>query len=139
MRCAATRIRAARCFARVARRGFFVLAVVGFAGSSQRDTTVTVSAATRHTYRIRCFACHGEAGKGDGPSAAAMFPPPRDFSERRWVRSLKDDDIKRAIVSGMGQNQSMPANPDLAGTPELDGLVAYIRSFAALSETSKRR
>lgn len=30
-------------------------------------------------YAERCVICHGEAGRGDGPLAAGMIPPPADF------------------------------------------------------------
>lgn len=30
-------------------------------------------------YAQQCVSCHGEKGAGDGPAAAALTPPPRDF------------------------------------------------------------
>jgi len=36
--------------------------------------------AGKELYTINCVACHGEDGLGLGPGAAALNPPPRDFS-----------------------------------------------------------
>jgi len=36
--------------------------------------------AGKELYTINCVACHGEDGLGSGPGAAALNPPPRDFS-----------------------------------------------------------
>lgn len=30
-------------------------------------------------YRAHCEVCHGVSGRGDGPAAAALDPPPADF------------------------------------------------------------
>lgn len=35
-------------------------------------------------YNVQCFVCHGMSGKGDGPAAAAMTPPPRNFTSGEW-------------------------------------------------------
>jgi mono/diheme cytochrome c family protein len=34
----------------------------------------------RDVYMHYCYACHGERGDGNGPSAPALRPPPRDFT-----------------------------------------------------------
>lgn len=80
----------------------------------------------------RCTPCHGTAGHGDGPGAAALNPKPRNYTDTNWQKSVKDDDIKKTILYGgaaVGKSPLMPANPDLDGKPELDGLVAVVRSF----------
>ena len=34
----------------------------------------------RELYGVRCASCHGDAGRGDGPAAASMNPPPADLT-----------------------------------------------------------
>ena len=34
----------------------------------------------RLVYQVYCVACHGAEGHGDGPAAAGLKPPPRDFA-----------------------------------------------------------
>ena len=31
-------------------------------------------------YRVYCVSCHGETGRGDGPVAASLVPPPADLT-----------------------------------------------------------
>ncbi len=60
-------------------------------GCERRTTDVasqTVSAERGATlYQANgCAVCHGSQGRGDGPSAAALDPRPRDFREIRAYR-----------------------------------------------------
>ena len=80
----------------------------------------------------RCTPCHGTTGHGDGPGAVALTPKPRNYTDANWQKSVKDDDIKKTILYGgaaVGKSPNMPANPDLDGKPDLDSLVAIVRSF----------
>jgi mono/diheme cytochrome c family protein len=84
-------------------------------------------------FKMKCVVCHGETGGGDGPGGAALTPKPRNFTEAAWQDSVKDDDIKKAIVEGgaaVGKSAAMPGNPDLRGKPALtDALVKYVRGL----------
>lgn len=83
-------------------------------------------------FNSRCAPCHGEHGKGDGPGAVALSPKPRNYSDVAWQGKVTDEDIKKTILYGgaaVGKSPAMPANPDLDGKPELDGLVKKVRSF----------
>lgn len=43
-------------------------------------------AAGARLYTTRCVACHGVAGRGDGPAAAGLNPRPADFTDPvRWA------------------------------------------------------
>lgn len=89
-------------------------------------------AEARDLFKTRCVPCHGDSGKGNGPGAAALNPKPRNYTDAKWQESVKDEDIKKTILYGgaaVGKSPNMPANPDLEGKPELDGLVAVVRSF----------
>ena len=86
----------------------------------------------RDLFKTRCVPCHGDSGKGNGPGASALNPKPRNYTDVKWQESVKDEDIKKTILYGgaaVGKSPNMPANPDLEGKPELDGLVAVVRSF----------
>ncbi len=82
------------------------------------------------TYRTRCAACHGEAGKGDGLGAVSLKPPPRNFTDPSWT--LRSDAELAAIIrQGGGAHQlsvAMPAHPDLTDA-ELGALITCLRSF----------
>ena len=44
--------------------------------------TATSIAAGQAHYAAHCVACHGGAGRGDGPAGAALRPPPADLTAR---------------------------------------------------------
>lgn len=82
-------------------------------------------------YEANCIACHGESGKGDGPAAGVLKPPPRDHTDKAYMSTLTDEDLKKIIVMGgaIKGRPLMPSHPQLRGE-ELDALVAYVRSLS---------
>jgi mono/diheme cytochrome c family protein len=115
--------------------------------SSQADSpspTATVAAASAKSavtpamleqggaiYRANCAACHGEGGKGDGPGAGVLKPPPRDHTDPAYMKTLTDKNIADVIVMGgaIKGKPLMPSHPQLRGA-ELDSLVAFVRSLS---------
>ena len=88
--------------------------------------------AGRTIYKANCVACHGESGKGDGPGAGVLKPPPRDHTDRAYMSTLTDEEIKKVITMGgaIKGKPLMPSSPQIRGE-QLDALVAYIRSLSA--------
>lgn len=88
----------------------------------------------RALFGERCVPCHGAEGRGDGPSAAALNPKPRNYRDAAWQEAATDAGIAKAILEGgpaVGKSPVMPANPDLAKKPEVvTELVKVIRGFA---------
>ena len=87
----------------------------------------------RSIFATRCAGCHGQSGKGDGPTAASLNPAPRDYTDKAWQASVTDADLARVIVEGggaLGRSQMMPPAPDLREKPAVVAeLVKLIRSF----------
>jgi cytochrome c551/c552 len=81
----------------------------------------------------RCVMCHGQDGRGDGPSAATLSPKPRDWTGAEWQRSATDAEIRNAILGGgvaVGKSPLMPPNPDLKDKPAVtDELVKLVRGY----------
>lgn len=98
-------------------------------------TAKTGVAEARALFDSLCFTCHGAAGRGDGPGAAALDPKPRSFADASWQESVTDAQIEKAIVYGgaaVGKSPMMPAQPQLKGKAEvLGGLVSIVRGFRA--------
>lgn len=91
-------------------------------------------------FAARCALCHGANGDGDGPSAATLNPKPRRFGDAFWQASVTDQQIKDVIVMGGGVRKLstlMIPSPDLKDKPELDALVAFIRSKRAPEGTAR--
>lgn len=105
--------------------------LVAAADSTTPDADAKAQAA--EIWSTRCAACHGEDGRGDGPSAAALKPQPLNFHQRNWQKVVTDEQIAKAIVEGgsaVGLSSQMPANPDLEDEDTIvKALVAHVRSF----------
>lgn len=78
-------------------------------------------------FRRQCVACHGPGGKGDGPAAVAFNPRPADLTDREFIRSRTDDDLRGVIERGKG---SMPAFGPILSSDDMDSLVVYIRKLS---------
>ena len=89
-----------------------------------------------------CVACHGETGKGDGPTGLALKaagqPAPRDFTVGEFVLDPDKDgtkgtdaDLKLVITNGALAYGGSPLMAPIAGLSDadLDNLVAFIRSL----------
>lgn len=82
-------------------------------------------------YKANCVACHGETGKGDGPGAGVLKPPPRDHTDRAYMSTLSDKDVADIIQMGgaIKGKPMMPSHPQIRGE-DMAALVAYVRSLS---------
>jgi mono/diheme cytochrome c family protein len=100
------------------------------------------AAAGKAKFQMLCVSCHGESGKGDGPTgkalAAAGQPAPRDFTIGDFVldtdkdgKTGTDADLKNVISKGalVYGGSAMMAPIQGMSDADLDNLVAYIRSL----------
>jgi mono/diheme cytochrome c family protein len=115
-----------------------VLAVVLGAGASLPGPAPAADPVEvgKQTYQRHCAQCHGDAGDGQGYAAVHLLPKPRDFTAGKFkLRTTPsgqlptDADLRRVIRQGMPYS-SMPAWPQLTDD-EVDGLVAYVKTFSA--------
>ena len=85
----------------------------------------------RAIYKANCVACHGESGKGDGPGAGVLKPPPRDHTDRAYMSTLSDKEIADIIKMGgaIKGKPLMPCHPQFAGD-DRSALVGYVRSLS---------
>ena len=52
------------------------------------------------TFKTVCASCHGEAGKGDGPAAAALNPKPAAFGDASFWETRDRAHIMKVIKEG---------------------------------------
>jgi mono/diheme cytochrome c family protein len=83
-------------------------------------------AAGKQVYIAQCVKCHGDAGKGDGPSASSLTPRPRDLSDPA-VASQTDGALFWKITTG---RKPMPTFENLISEDDRWNVVNYIRTFA---------
>ncbi len=103
-------------------------AVLGAAGSGWADPAAL--------YTRWCAVCHGPAGQGDGPAAALLSPPPRDFTAGIYkLRSTPSGslptpaDVAASIARGL-PGTSMPAYGDLLAADEIETLARHVLGLA---------
>ncbi|MBP1686722.1 MAG: cytochrome c class [Deltaproteobacteria bacterium] len=75
-------------------------------------------------YDKNCKSCHGESGKGDGPAAKALKPPPDPFA--KGAKSMSEADIVEAI-------KGLKKHPPFGGKlneEQLKAVAQYVKQLA---------
>lgn len=80
--------------------------------------------AGQRIYARRCYACHGETGVGDGPTARLMGIKPANL--RRAVREKPKAKLLEVITRG---RQAMPAFGPSLTEVEREAVVQYLRTL----------
>jgi mono/diheme cytochrome c family protein len=74
-----------------------------------------------------CSSCHGEEGKGNGPSAHALNPPPQNFTSRDgWKNGPKLTQIYKTLQDGIPD--SFMGSFEFLAVEEKFGVAHYIRT-----------
>jgi mono/diheme cytochrome c family protein len=97
----------------------------------------------RKLFVYHCSACHGPAGRGDGPSGLVLWRKhgvrPRNLADTRYMRTKTDQDLFTVISLGsahMGKSAYMQSWANALSPAQIKGLVAYLR---LLSKSPSRR
>ena len=91
-------------------------------------------AAGKDVYVAQCVKCHGDAGKGDGPSAKDVDPKPRDLSDPK-IASQSDGSIFWKLTTG---RKPMPTFENLISEDDRWNVINYVRTLepAAVPQAS---
>ena len=91
------------------------------------ETTPEMISYGHKVFELNCVACHGKEGKGDGPAAAGIVPPPRNLVEGKWKNGGLSQNLFSTISTGI-TGTSMASFSHL---PKSDrwALVHFIRSI----------
>ncbi len=115
-------------------------ALLGAATGSQRvpkgDTKLGEG-----VYKEICFACHGLAGDGKGPSWLSTMPRPQVFTDANYMSRLTDQYLfevvkygklgvlKREVSGSSLQAVAMPAFGEVLEEAQIRELIAFERAF----------
>jgi cytochrome c oxidase cbb3-type subunit 2 len=87
-------------------------------------------------YDAHCVECHGNGGKGDGPSAAYLVPRPRDFTTAKYkIRSTEsgtmpsDDDLIGSVRRGL-YGTAMPGWDRILSDADINDVVQFVKSLS---------
>jgi cytochrome c oxidase cbb3-type subunit 2 len=89
--------------------------------------------------QAKCFQCHGEGGKGDGPSANELVDDlkfrirPADFTKGQFKGGGDVRDIYRAMTTGL-DGTPMPSFADSMKDDERWAISYYVLSFSAFND-----
>jgi mono/diheme cytochrome c family protein len=118
-----------------------VLVAVAF---SQMSARLDAQPRGKNVYDAHCVECHGESGRGDGPSAAYLTPHPRDFMSAKYkIRSTEsgsvptDEDLMQSVRQGL-YGTAMPAWARILSDVEIADVVAYIKGLSPQFATAPR-
>ena len=118
-----------------------VLVAVAF---SQMSARLDAQQRGKNVYDAHCVECHGESGRGDGPSSAYLAPHPRDFTSAKYkIRSTEsgsvptDDDLRQSVRQGL-YGTAMPAWDRILSDAEIADVVAYIKGLSPQFATPSR-
>lgn len=85
----------------------------------------------KQLYGKQCVACHGASGKGDGPAAKALKPPPMDFAMA--LKGKSDADISKVIKEGgkaVGKGASMPGFGAKLSDDQIKTVTEYVKGLS---------
>ena len=89
--------------------------------------------AGRQLYVTHCAVCHGDGGRGDGPSAAGFATKPSDLADGRLMNALPDAFIVNIVLRGgpaEGLSPGMPPFAAYLGEAQARDVTTYLRSLA---------
>ena len=83
-------------------------------------------------YTQNCLVCHGVLGRGDGPAARALRPPPADLTQH--VTAHTEGELWWWVTNGLAGTQ-MPAWKTALSDAERWDAVNYLRNaFAPVTQ-----
>jgi len=87
----------------------------------------------KKVYATHCATCHGDSGKGDGPSATGFATKPFDLTNGHLMNALPDEFLAEVIRDGgpaVGLAPTMPPFNRTLSKSQIDQVVGYVRSLA---------
>lgn len=79
-------------------------------------------------YDKNCVSCHGASGKGDGPAAKVMKPPPKDFATA--LKGKTDADVAKVITEGKAEGKNHPVFAKKLSEDQIKAVAKYATEFA---------
>ena len=99
------------------------------------DTPESVAKGNQLFQQMKCWECHGQQGRGDGPSASTLRDnkgnpiPPYDFSTgERFKCGVSNEDLERIFLTGL-DGTPMPSFADYLDPNQAWDLVHFLRTL----------
>ena len=106
----------------------FLLALLCGCGSAAERESSGVENGRALFKRNGCAVCHGELGRGNGPVAASLKPPPLDFRDlTAYKKGSGQEAIALTIKRGL-PGATMPGYPHISAA-DRQLIAGYIKSL----------
>jgi copper transport protein len=114
----------------------FVLSLTESTGQPQVEENRPAAplARGREIFENTCAQCHGSGGRGDGPLAAGLRPPPVDLTVH--VPLHGDRELENWIANGIPRT-AMPAFGSQFSPEEIQAVINYLRELARQSGSDR--
>jgi mono/diheme cytochrome c family protein len=86
----------------------------------------------RPVFQANCATCHGPAGRGDGPNARGLNPPPADLAAGHLL-SHTDEDLFQWVTGGI-DGTAMPAFKDKLTAEQRWDAVNFLRTLTFVTQ-----
>jgi cytochrome c oxidase cbb3-type subunit III len=84
----------------------------------------------REIYLVRCANCHGNEGRGDGPTTKSLLgPPPGNLTDNEWKHGDKPEQVLEVLSRGV-PNTRMDGWGRVLDPPELKSVAGYVYYLA---------
>lgn len=104
------------------------------AGAPTPDTAPTggdASVSGQAIYSANCATCHGETGRGEGPAAVGLEPPPADLTDGSWVTGDGSLAAIKNVIENGSPGTAMIGWKGTLSDAELDAVARYVRSLGS--------
>jgi high-affinity iron transporter len=101
-----------------------VLAALAASPAAGADDTAN----GRAIYEDRCAPCHGATGAGDGPTADALVPRPRNFRDPAFWNGRTREQNVEVVTNGKAGTMMAPFASVLTAA-EIDQVVDFLQTF----------
>jgi mono/diheme cytochrome c family protein len=101
------------------------------------EPSAELTAHGKDLFEKNCIQCHGALGRGDGLAAAAMIPPPRNFTgQSGWKNGYDLPGIFKTLSEGVPASSMAPF--DFLPRKDRMALAHYTQSLGAFSHATAR-
>jgi cytochrome c oxidase cbb3-type subunit II len=106
---------------------FGCLGVLLLAGIAMAEVPKGNSDAGAKIYKSNCATCHGAQGKGDGPLARNLVPPPSNLAEK--AAEAKNTEKWEAIIRDGKPGTAMPPWKGSLSPQQIQDVLTYIKTL----------
>ena len=99
-------------------------------GAADTAPRGTAGVSGQAVFSANCATCHGETGRGDGPAAIGLEPPPADLSDGMWVTGDGSLAALKNVIENGSPGTAMIGWKGTLSDAEIDAAARYVQSLS---------